>query len=80
MNMDKAKFGELLTLASRHLAEAQKAITAQRKLLSDLIKQGEDTAKAKALLEKLAAAADAMAEHERSIQEQLQAFDDERKG
>jgi bisphosphoglycerate-independent phosphoglycerate mutase (AlkP superfamily) len=73
--VEKAKFGELLTLASRHLAEANNAISEQKKVLSDLINEGRDTAQARDLLEKLEASAEAMAEHERAIQPQIHEFE-----
>jgi hypothetical protein len=73
--MDREKFGQLLNLATRHLAEAREAISNQRKLLTDMVEQGEDTAEVRALLEQLESSAEAMAEHERSIQEQLWAFE-----
>lgn len=73
--MDRAKFGELLTLASRHLAEAQNAIREQRQMLTALLNAGGDTAAAQALLEKLEASANAMAEHERVIHEQIREFE-----
>ena len=59
--MDRDQFGELLALASRHLAEANQAISEQKKVLSDLLNQGVDTARAQAILEKLEASAEAMA-------------------
>ena len=74
--MDKVKFGELLAQASRHLAEANHAINEQKKVLSGLLNQGGDTAEAQALLEKLEASAKAMAEHERSIAEQIREFEE----
>ena len=73
--MDRAKFRELLTLASQHLAEANHAISEQQRVLSDLINQGGDTAQARDLLEKLKSSAEAMAEHERAIQEQIRQFE-----
>jgi hypothetical protein len=73
--MDRAKFGHLLTLASQQLAEANHSIAKQKKILSDLIKEGGDTAQARALLEKLNSSAEAMAEHERAIQAQIREFE-----
>jgi len=73
--MEKAKFRELLTLASRHLAEANKAIAAQKKVLSNIIDEGGDSARARALLEKLETSAATMAEHERAIQAQIAEFE-----
>jgi hypothetical protein len=72
--MDRQKFGELLNLASRHLAEARQAICHQRELLTAMVEQGENTTEAQALLKQLESSAEAMAQHERSIQEQLLAF------
>jgi hypothetical protein len=71
--MDKAKFGDLLALASRHLAET---INEQKIVLSDLLNQGGDAAEAQALLEKLEASTNAMAEHERSTAEQIREFEE----
>jgi hypothetical protein len=41
------------------------------------LNQGADTSEAQALLEKLRASAEAMAEHERSIEQQIRAFEKE---
>lgn len=74
--MDRERFAELLALASRHLAEANQAINDQKRVLSDLLNQGGDTAQTRALLEKLETSANSMAEHQRSIQEQIRAFEE----
>jgi hypothetical protein len=65
----------LLALASRHLVEARRVIKQQEKLISELMTQGADTSQAQALLEQLRASAEAMAEHERSIERQIRAFE-----
>lgn len=70
------KFGELLALASRHLVEARRVIKQQEDLVRELMNQGADTNAAQALLAKLRASAEAMAEHERSIRRQIQAFEE----
>lgn len=74
--MHDRRFGELLALASRHLVEARRVIKQQEKLVRELMKQGADTNAAQALLEKLRASAEAMAEHERSIERQIRAFEE----
>ena len=73
--VDNTRFRELLALASRHLVEARCVIEQQEKLISELLNQGADTSEAQALLEKLRASAEAMAEHERSIERQIRAFE-----
>jgi len=70
------RFAELLALASRHLVEARRVIQQQENLVRELMNQGADTNAAQALLEKLRASADAMAEHERSIRRQIRAFEE----
>lgn len=74
--MHDRKFGELLALASRHLVEARRVIKQQEDLVRELMNQGADTNAAQALLAKLRASAEAMAEHERSIRRQIQAFEE----
>jgi hypothetical protein len=74
--LDNERFGELLALASRHLVEARRVIEQQEKLISELLNQGADTSEAQALLEKVRASADAIAEHERSIERQIRAFEE----
>jgi hypothetical protein len=78
-SVDRARFGELLALASRNLAEAHHAIREQEKLMSELLNKGADTADshaAQALLEKLRAYADAMARHHRDIERQIRALEE----
>ena len=74
--LHEKRFGELLALASRHLVEARRVIKQQERLVSELMKQGANTHEAQALLEKLRASAEAMAEHEQSIERQIRAFEE----
>lgn len=76
--MDSKRFRELLALASRHLAEAQQVIRQQEQLINEMLERGADTSGAQALLAKLKMSADAMAEHERRIEEQIRAFEQEK--
>jgi hypothetical protein len=69
--MERQRFEELLALASRHLAEAHQVIRQQEQLITKMLDQGIDPAKAQALLEKLRASALVMAEHGRTIEQQL---------
>jgi hypothetical protein len=73
--MDSHRFQELLTLARRHLAEARQVIREQEELIKAMLDKGADASQARALVEKLRASAAAMAEHERSIEQQIQAFE-----
>jgi 1,2-phenylacetyl-CoA epoxidase catalytic subunit len=73
--MDKQRFHQLLSLASRHLAEAQQVIRQQEQIISDLMSKGADSREAQALLERLWVSADAMAAHQRSIEQQIQEFE-----
>ena len=72
------RFQKLLALASRHLAETQSLIREQERLISQLLERGADTTEAESLLERLRTSAEAMAEHKRSIQMQIQAFEREK--
>jgi hypothetical protein len=72
--MDSQKFQELLTLASRHLVEARLAIRKQEKRINEMLKQGVETTEARALLEKLRASSEAMAEHHREIERQIRSI------
>jgi hypothetical protein len=74
--MENNRFRELLALAERHLAEAHRVIREQEERLNELVSTGADTSEAQALLEKLRASAESMAEHEKSIEQQILAFDE----
>ena len=76
--MDRQRFKELLALASRHLAEARHVIRQKEQLISEMINKGADTSEAQALLEKLRASTQGMAEHERSIKQQIREFDQDK--
>jgi transposase-like protein len=76
----RERFWELLAIASRHLTDARRAIREQEEIISQMLDRGVDTAEAQALLEKLRASADAVAEHERTIEEQIRAFEQNQNG
>jgi hypothetical protein len=69
--VDKQKFQDLLSLAERHVAEATAVIQEQEQLIVELRDRGHDTELAESLLEKLRTAAEAMAQHQASIEEQI---------
>ena len=73
--MERQRFQQLLALAKRHLAEARHVIRQQEELIRAMLDKGADTSEAQALLEKLRTSADAMAEHERSIEQQIREFE-----
>jgi oligoribonuclease (3'-5' exoribonuclease) len=75
MSVRSERFWELLVVASRHLTQARQAIREQEEIISQMLDRGADTREAQGLLEKLRASADAMAEHERTIEEQIRAFE-----
>ena len=75
--MGEQRFQKLLALVSRRLAETQSLVREQERLISGLLKSGANTDDAEALLERLRTSAEAMVEHERSIQLQIQAFEQE---
>lgn len=76
--MHREKFRELLALATRHLAEARHVISNQETVIRELLNRGADAGEAQALLEKLRASAEAMAEHEHTIEEQIRAFEQDK--
>jgi len=74
----RERFFELLAIASRHLTQARRAIREQEEIISQMLDRGADTREAQGFLEKLRASADAMAEHERTIEEQIRAFEQDK--
>lgn len=73
--LEQTRFLELLALASRRLVEAKSVIEHQQKLVQELLDQGADTRDAEALLAKLKISAEAMTEHQRTIERQIREFE-----
>lgn len=74
---NKDKFYRLLSLAERHVAEAAQVIRQQEQLIVKMRDGGRDTELAESLLEKLRAAARAMAKHQESIEAQIRLWENE---